>query len=139
MMLRDELEKLTMDANEFFRAVVVENYNEAKADPTNFRKLWNAAVSMNTVPEFLALHRDGYPTLKSWEVDEKAKDVRSEYSDLKEIKSYADRLKHVRKHEGQQLIASSTSVLPQDPNSFVDLKDLVDRTFTTLGSIPELK
>src|SRR6516225_9032993 len=117
-MLRDELEKLTMDAKEFFSLVVVENYKEAKADPTNFRKLWNAAISMNTVPEYLALHRDGYPTLKSWEVDEKAKDVRSEYSELKEIKSYADRLKHVRKHEGGAATASSTSILPQDPSTW---------------------
>jgi hypothetical protein len=139
MMLRDELEKLTMDAKEFFTVVVVENYKEANADPTNFRKLWNAAISMNTVPEFLALHRDGYPTLKSWEVDEKAKDVRSEYSDLKEIKSYADRLKHVRKHVGQQATASSTSILPQNPSTWADLKDLVDRTYSTLGSISELK
>jgi len=52
-----------MDAKEFFSAVVVENYKEAIADPANLRKLWNAAVSMNTVAEYLALHRAGYPTL----------------------------------------------------------------------------
>jgi hypothetical protein len=43
-----------MDAKEFFSAVVVENYKEAIADPANLRKLWNAAVSMNTVAEYLA-------------------------------------------------------------------------------------
>jgi hypothetical protein len=44
-----------MDAKEFFSVVVVENYKEAIADPANFRKLWNAALSMNTVAEYLAL------------------------------------------------------------------------------------
>jgi hypothetical protein len=43
-----------MDAKEFFSAVVVENYKEAIADPANLRKLWNAAVSMNTIAEYLA-------------------------------------------------------------------------------------
>jgi hypothetical protein len=128
-----------MDAKEFFTFIVVENYKEANADPANLRKLWNVAISMNTVPEFLALHRAGYPTLKSVEVDQKAEVIRDEYSDLKAIKSYADRLKHVRKHEKQEVTGSSTSILPQDPNSFVDLKDLVDRTFTTLSSISEFK
>jgi hypothetical protein len=46
--------ELTMDAKEFFSVVVVENYKEAIADPANLRKLWNAAVSMNTVAEYLA-------------------------------------------------------------------------------------
>jgi hypothetical protein len=119
-----------MDAKEFFSLVVVENYKEAIADPANLRKLWNAAVSMNTVAEYLALHRAGYPTLERWEVDEKAKAVRSQYPNLKAIKSYADRLKHVRKHEAQQVTASSTSISPQDPTSFVELKDLVERTLT---------
>jgi hypothetical protein len=84
-----------MDAKEFFSVVVLENYKEAIADPANLRKLWNAAVSMNTVAEYLALHRAGYPTLDRFKVDEKAKAVRSEYSDLKAINSYVDRLKHV--------------------------------------------
>ena len=129
-----------MDVKEFFSLIVVENYKEAIADPANFRKLWNAAVAMNTVAEFLALHRAGYPTLKSWEVDEKAEAVRNEYPDLKAIKSYADRLKHVRKHVGQELTASSTSILPQDQTTFADLKDLVERALTTLDRmISELK
>ena len=62
-----------MDAKEFFTFIVVENYKEANADPANLRKLWNVAISMNTVPEFLALHRAGYPTLKSVEVDQKSR------------------------------------------------------------------
>jgi hypothetical protein len=128
-----------MDAKEFFSAVVVENYKEAIADPANLRKLWNAAVSMNTVAEYLALHRAGYPTLDRFKVDEKAEVVRNEYPDLKAIKSYADRLKHVRKHEAQQVTASSTSISPQDPSTWADLSDLVNRTFTTLGGIPEFK
>ena len=126
-----------MDAKEFFTVVVVENCKEANADPTNFRKHWNAAVSMNTVPEYLALHRAGYPELERWQVDEKAEAVRNEYPNFPELKSYVDRLKHVRKHEGQQATASSTSISPQDQNSWADLRDLVDSTFTTFGCIPE--
>src|SRR4029453_1434403 len=114
-----------MDAKEFFSVVVVENYKEAIADPANFRKLWNAALSMNTVGEYLALHRAGYPTLDRFKVDEKAAAVRSEYPDLNAIKSYADRLKHVRKHERQQVTASSTSIPPQTPTSFVIFKHLL--------------
>lgn len=128
-----------MDAKEFFRVVVVDNYNEAKADPTNFRKRWNAAVSMNTVPEYLGLHRAGYPKLERWQVDQKADAVRTKYPNLPELNSYTNRLKHVRAHAGQQVTASSTSILPQDPSTWADLSDLVDRTYTTLGSMPEFK
>lgn len=91
-----------MDAKEFFHVVVVENYKEAIADPTNFRKRWNAAVSMNTVPEYLALDRAGYSTFTSGEVVKKVEAVRNEIPGLPELKSYADRLKHVRKHEEEQ-------------------------------------
>jgi hypothetical protein len=128
-----------MDAKEFFRIIVAENYKEASADPTNLRKLWNTAVSMNTVAEYLALDRARYPTLKSGEVDKKTEAIRNEIPELKAIKPYVDMLKHVRKHKRQEVIASSTGILPNDPNSFVDLKDQVALTFATLSSISEFK
>jgi hypothetical protein len=129
-----------MDAKEFFRIVVAENCKEAGADPTNFRKLWNAAVSINTVAEYLALDRAGYPTLKGGEVDKKAQAIREQIPELKAIKPHVDMLKHVRKHEGQEVSASSTGILPQDPNSFADLRNQVEGTFATLSSsVPEFK
>jgi len=42
-------------------------------------------------------------------------------------------------HVKKDPFASSTSISPQDPTSFVDLKHLVERTFTTLDRISELK
>ena len=33
-----------MKAKEMFNQIVAENYKEAKADPANLRKLWNAVV-----------------------------------------------------------------------------------------------
>jgi hypothetical protein len=126
--------QMTMDANEFFRQVVVDNCNAAKADPTNFAKLWNAAVSLNTMPEYLALHRAGYPELTRDEVDEKTAAIRSQYPVLGELNSQVVTLKHVRSHKGQEMTASSTAISLQDPNSFAGLKDLVERAFTTLMS-----
>jgi hypothetical protein len=129
-----------MDAQDFYRLVVVVNYKEANADPTNFRKQWNAAISMNTLAEYLALHRAGYPELKRDEVDAKAEAVRSQYPVLGELKSHADTLKHVRTHKGQELFESSTGIMPQDPKTFADLTGVVERAYaTTRSDIPECK
>lgn len=128
-----------MDAKEFFTSTVVPNYEEAVADPSNWRKLWNAALSMNTVQEYLALHRAGYATLTREEVDTRVEAIRNEYPELKALHSWAVTLKHVRKHRGQVASASSTAISPQDPNSFAGVKDVVDRTFATLSSISEFK
>ena len=128
-----------MDAKEFYDTVVIENYKEAMADPTNFRKHWNAAVSMNTVPEYVALHRAGYPELKRPEVDALAETVRNKYPALPELKFHADTLKHVRKHEGGVVTASSTGILPQDPNTWDDLKGAVGRSYTTFSRMPEFE
>jgi hypothetical protein len=46
-----------MDAAEFFNTVVKRNYEEFTNNPNDFRSLWNAIVSMNTVPEYIA-HKD---------------------------------------------------------------------------------
>jgi hypothetical protein len=129
-----------MDAKDFFSHVVVENYQEANADPTNFRKQWNAAISMNTLAEFLALDRAGYPELKRDEVDAKADAVRKQYPVLGELKSHVNTLKHVRSHKGQELFESSTGIMPQDPKTFADLTGVIERAYaTTRSDIPECK
>lgn len=135
-----------MDAKQTFN-LVAENYNEAKADPTNFRKLLNAVVTMNSVAEQLALHQDNYPPLLREQVDQRSADVRSQYPDLKDLKFCADTLKHVRHHDGRWVNASSTGILPEDPATWVitegskryNLVDTLDWTYATLNSIPELK
>jgi len=46
----------TMDASEFFNTVVKPNYDDfTKMD--DYRSLWNAIVSMNTVPEYMAFEQ----------------------------------------------------------------------------------
>ena len=136
-----------MKAKEMFNQIVAENYKEAKADPANLRKLWNAVVSMNSVADHLAIHQDNYPSLKRSEVDQRTADVRDQYSDLKDIKFCADTLKHVRHHVGQLLNASSTGILLGDPRTWeitdgttrYNLVDTLDRAYATLNSISELK
>ena len=134
-----------MDAKGFFSQVIDKNYKEWKADPDDFTKYWNAAVSMNTAAEFLALHRAGYPELTRTEVDVKVAAIRSEYPELKAIKLYANPLKHVRSHDNQKLTASSTSIAPENPNSWQltssmpDPRDTLDRAFARLSSMPEFK
>ena len=49
-----------MDAREYFQRIVVPDYAHFQQSPSDIRLLFNALVSMNTVPEFLALHRLGY-------------------------------------------------------------------------------
>src|SRR5215472_12246726 len=49
-----------MDAYEFFHEIVAPNCEEALRPPYRLRLAWNAIVSLNTVPEFVALHRLGY-------------------------------------------------------------------------------
>ena len=49
-----------MNAVDFFEDVVKRNYKQFVDDPDDLRLLWNAVVSMNTVAEYVALHRLGY-------------------------------------------------------------------------------
>ena len=46
-----------MDARDFFHEVVKPNYDEFFRSPNDIRLLWNVLVSMNTLPEFLALQQ----------------------------------------------------------------------------------
>jgi hypothetical protein len=136
-----------MDAREFFQLIVQPNYYEFYADQNNIRKLWNAIVSMNTVPEFLALHRLGYRRDILREVlDAEALKICDEPG-LTELRYCANTLKHVRKmpsHRSFEFTASSTSVEPIDQGTFVldghDLVRVAHDGFSKLGkAIQELK
>lgn len=74
-----------MDAKQTFDQVVV-NYNEAKADPTNFIKLCNALASMNMMPEQLALQQVHYSPLTRDMLDQRSAAIRKQHSALEDVK-----------------------------------------------------
>jgi hypothetical protein len=80
-----------MDARDFFATVVTENYNEAKADPANFRKLWNALVSMNSVADYLALNQLAYGSVGRRGIDAVAAKIRMKYPDLNAVRECTER------------------------------------------------
>jgi hypothetical protein len=134
-----------MDAREYFQLIVQPNYYEFYADQNNIRKLWNAVVSMNTVPEFLALHQLGYPLDLSREMlDGLAQEFR-EGLGFTDLQYCANTLKHVRKiNRGQsKATASSTSVEPIDQATWVldghDLVQVAYAAFAKLSNVTELK
>jgi len=130
-----------MDAREFFHNVVKPNYDEFVRSPNDIRLLWNALVSMNTVAEYLALERLGYPQVGPRVIYLEAQRIRR-LSGLQELK-FCETFKHVRKiralGSGEfTTIATSTGVSPDDQGTWnVDGKDLA--AFATLKEIPELK
>ncbi|MGB8630659.1 MAG: hypothetical protein WCD69_14915 [Xanthobacteraceae bacterium] len=136
-----------MDAREYFQNVVVPNYNEFVERPSEFRLLENALLSMNAVPEYLALDRLGYPPLRRDVLDGVAQKIRHQFCYLLDLKFCAEVCKHVRKikdHSGGfTLQASSTSVDPNDQTTWnVNGKHLVKVAhfaFAALKEIPELK
>jgi hypothetical protein len=137
-----------VDAREFFNTVVVPNYAEFSRHPTDIRLLWNALISMNTVAEYLALDRLGYPPIPRNVLDQHAQNIRSQFPSLSDLKFCAEAFKHVRKIKdyrggGFTLQASSTGVLPDDQTTWningYDLATVVHNAFATLQSIPELK
>jgi hypothetical protein len=106
------LKEITMDAKAFFQEVVLKNYQESKADQASFQKLWNAVVSMNTVPEYVALDRLRYASLPRKELDQKSDEVRQQYARLKSLNEEAITLKHVRRHISGKLVESSSGIKP---------------------------
>jgi len=132
---------------EFFQDVVKPNYAQFVQSPDNIRLLWNVVVSMNTVPEFLVLHRLRYPLdLSRKELDAGADRIRNELSGFVELQFCANALKHVRKISGSntkfELQASSTGLLPDDNSAWYvaeyDLAAVVHKAFARLQEIPEL-
>lgn len=134
-----------MDAREYFQIVVQPNYYELYRAQNSIRLLWNALISMNTVPEFLALHRFKYRLdLLREVIDTKAQEIREELG-LTELQYCANTFKHVRKiPRGQSTFqASSTGILPHDDATWIleghDLVKVVHEAFATLNSLSELK
>ena len=138
-----------MDASEFFDTVVKRNWQEFNGKPDDFRSLWNAILSMNTVPEYVALEQLGYAGVPASALGQKANQLRDRDSCLSDLKFCAESLKHVRKitdrgKHGSQFttVATSTGVLPSDQVTWrIDSHDLVDvarRAFETLNAWPEL-
>jgi hypothetical protein len=84
-----------MDAREFFNTVVKRNYQEFTLNPDDFRSLWNAIVSMNTVAEYLALEQLQYAQVPREKLDTTAKQIRDKDQSLIDLKSCAEALKHV--------------------------------------------
>jgi hypothetical protein len=126
-----------MDAREFFQTIVVPNYNEFVRTPNNVRLLWNAIVSMNTVPEYLVLDRLGYALeVYREELTQEAQKIRNQLG-LTELQYCANTFKHVRKiPRGQSTAtASSTSVEPIDQATW----KIGDSAFATVNSLPGLK
>ena len=135
-----------MDARDFFHEVVKPNYDEFVRSPNDIRLLWNVLVSMNTVPEFLALQRREYsPDISRNELYKLAEEIRGDLSGFVHLQICADALKHIRKNfkdPGGGSTVSSTGLLPDDQATWTiaeyDLVKVVHDAFATLQGIPEL-
>ena len=128
-----------MDAREYFQRIVVPDYAHFQQSPNDIRLLFNALVSMNTVPEFLALHRLGYALDISREkLDEETEAIRVDLR-LTALQFCANMFKHVRRvpRRSSEFIASSTAVSPDDLGTWTvlgdDLVEVVHIAFATLN------
>ena len=122
-----------MDAREYFQKVVVPNFADFQQSSNDIRLLINALVSMNTVPEFLALHRLGYALdISREELDEEVETIRVDLC-LTALQFCTNMFKHVRLI---QFIASFTAVSPNDQGTWTvlgdDLVEVVHKAFATL-------
>ena len=132
-----------MDARDHFETMVVPNYNEFVRSPSDFRLLGNAILSMNTVAEYLGLHRRGYPPdVSRNERRREAQTIRDDLSDLADLQVCADTIKHVRINQGDGVTLSSTGINPHDQATWYingkHLPSVAHNAFTTLKGIPEL-
>jgi len=135
-----------MDAYEFFHQIVVPNCEEALRPPYNLRLAWNAIVPLNTVPEFIVLHRLDFKT----DVDRdllyrETETIRKKYPALAQLNNEAIKLKHVRRLSRKQnellsSFTSSTSHLISEPTPAELLKTVRDalQIFQTMEEFPEL-
>jgi hypothetical protein len=135
-----------MDAREHFQKIVVPNYNEFARSPSDFRLLGNAIGSMNTVAEYLGLHRRGYPPdVSRNERRVEAQTIRGQLTGLSDLQTCADVIKHVRINtdRGDGVTLSSTGVDPTDQATWtiggLDLVTVAHNAFATLKELPELK
>jgi hypothetical protein len=136
-----------MNAREHFQNIVVPGCNQFFQNPSDFRLLEYALLSMNTVPERLALERREYGRVGRRALYSEAQKIRSDLSGLSALQSCANALKHVRSikdHGGAfTTIATSTGIEANDPTTWKigghDLVKVVHNAFATLKGIPELK
>ncbi|MGZ4883047.1 MAG: hypothetical protein ACXV2A_04050 [Halobacteriota archaeon] len=134
-----------MNAKEFFDEVVAPNYLDAHQHPNNFKLVCNAITCMNTVAEFVALERLGYPTvLTRSDLETKANEIRKNNPPLCDLKYWVDTLKHVRKltnakTDTHEVTRSSTSILVSDPSSWQHLNDLIEEAHVKMATFKELK
>jgi hypothetical protein len=68
-----------MKAADFFSDIAARNYEEASRNPDCLRFVWNAVVSMNTAPEYVALERLNYREVPRSELDKAAGEVRQNH------------------------------------------------------------
>jgi hypothetical protein len=136
-----------MNAREFFQDVVSRNYCEFVGCSNDVRLLWNALVSMNSVAEYLALEKLNYAQVSRNELTSEAKRICQQH-DLLDLKFCAEMFKHVRKIEDHRggaeftLTASSTGVSSDKTTWTIgqfNLVDVLDKAFTKLNEIPQLK
>ena len=120
-----------MDASEFFSTVVKRNYQEFigfTGNPDDFRSLWNAIISMNTVPEYMALHQLGYAQVSRDQLARTANQIRDKGQSLIDLKFCAEALKHGRKIPRKQKQGSVTIIalpsfhpLTEPPGQLMDM------------------
>jgi hypothetical protein len=133
-----------MDARDHFQKIVVPNYNEFVRSPSDFRLLENAITSMNTMAEFLGLHRRGYhPDVSRNERRREAQTIRDQLTGLSDLQTCAEVFKHVRSHDGNGVTLSSTGIDAADPTTWRvgghHLVTVAHTAFAALNEIPELK
>jgi hypothetical protein len=135
-----------MDTSEFFNTVVRRNYQEFTSNPDDFRLLWNAIISMNSVPEYMALDQHGYAATVSRDaLARAASQIRNKDQSLKDVKFCADALKHVRKIPPKSppgavtVTVTSTIVSPINRTTWIigphDLTDVAQRAFSALSAL----
>lgn len=136
-----------MNARDHFKNTVVPSCNEFFRNPRDFRLLENALLSMNMVPERLALERREYGQVGRRVLYGEAQKIRGDLG-LLGLQSCANALKHVRSIKDQSggkftTTATSTGIDSNDPTTWKigghDLVEVVHNAFATLKGIPELK
>ena len=133
-----------MDAREYCATIAKPNYEDAKRNADELRFLWNAIVSLNTVPEFLALDYLDYDVdLDRQTLVIKADKIREKFPALRNLKKCANTFKHVRSiprernDTGFSSISSSTAISPADQSTWIitidgveyRLVDILDEAF----------
>jgi len=122
-----------MNAHQYFATIAKPNYEDAKRKADELRLLWNAIVSLNTVPEFLALEQLDYdPELDQQSLYVKADKIRDKFPALRTLKKCANTFKHARSIRPKRnstrfsSISSSTGISPEDRSTWVITIDEVE-------------